>query len=113
MKLSINMNIDEPDDGLWNQNKANMLRAVIRNINGMKVAVFRPQGQFECFKVDFCENNLSLLYLLEHKNELVDEFYNILEIFLHNGVVPRIQMNKKMLEVKNREDISLLSEGFL
>ena len=36
------MDINEPDDGLWNQNKAAMLRAIIRNINGMKVAIFRP-----------------------------------------------------------------------
>ena len=84
------MKIVEPDDGLWTQNKANMLRALIRKINGMKVAIFRPQGPFECFNLEFCENNLSLLYLLEHKNELTEEFYNILEIYLHNGVVPQI-----------------------
>ena len=79
----------------------------------MKVAIFRPQGKFECFKVDFCEGNLSLLYLLEHKNELCEEFYNILEIYLSNGVIPRISMNKMMLDVKNGEDIQLLTEGFL
>ena len=107
------MDINEPDDGLWNQNKAAMLRAIIRNINGIKVAVFRPQGPMECFKVDFCENNLSLLYLLEHKAEITEEFYNILEIYLQNGVVPRIYMNKLMLDNKNREDVQLLTDGFL
>ena len=51
--------------------------------------------------------------MLEHKAELTEEFYNILEIYLQNGVVPRIYMNKLMLENKNREDVQLLTDGFL
>ena len=44
-------------------------------------------------------------HLMEHK----DEVYNIFDIFMSNGIVPRISINEKMLASRNAEGIHELT----
>ena len=42
-----------------------------------------------------------------------DEFYNIFEIFMDSGIVPKIKMDKNLLKEKNRETVNKLTGGWM
>lgn len=42
-----------------------------------------------------------------------DEFYDIYQIYLSNGIVPRISLTKQIMKHRNREGLRLLTNCYL
>lgn len=96
----------------WDEQKLQMLRELIKEVQGSVVAIFRPSGEMNCFELNFVETDLSLLEMESLQQFLApNEYYNILQIYLANGIVPCIKFDKKMLDALNREGIEKLTKG--
>ncbi len=54
-----------------------------------------------------------MLHLTPRSKEDAEEFINIYQIYLDNGIVPKINLQEKMLEFKNKEGMQFLTDGHL
>ena len=62
------------------------------------VCVFRPIEKFLTYDLTFCDRNLSLVkmtpvHTTKENAEAQPEFYNILDIFLSNGLKPKVEIS--------------------
>ena len=100
--------MDELGDLSWNPKNKKALRNLLQDASGVRVAIFKPSGNMDVFYLNFCEMNLSFLKLeaFQEDSGIAPEFYHIYEIYLENGVYPDVQMDKGILQYRNNEGVS-------
>ena len=100
----------------WDTFYADELKRVLIN-QRYSVCVFRPVDRFLTYQLTFCDRNLSLIKMSPinagHNTEAQVEYYNILDIFLSNGLKPKVEISAQILNMMNERGVSALAGGNL
>ena len=73
------------------------------------MCIFYPLDNFPAYTLSFCEKNLSLLKMTKkvkgYSQNQKDEYYNILDIYLGNGLKKDVEVSQQILEMRNAEGV--------
>lgn len=108
--------MSESGDFAWNSKNKKALRNLMQDASSVRVAIFRPSGPMEVFYLNFCEMNLSFVKLepFHEGKGTQHEYYNAYEIYLENGIYPDVKLDKNLLQYRNNEGVSTITnEGLV